>query len=119
MYIFQRVNLRVVNTLNIVYGEDKTIFDHAGLCEQIWRNMGKIYTEISVIEKIESDRINIHNEHYLLENSKAGQPTIFLFAHLGNWEIISRAIQKHDFMLNVVFELLPNRFHRILLSIAR
>lgn len=115
---YPEVNIYVSDTLKIIH-LDTTMLTNSQFLETMWGNMGRVIAELSIVDKIGDDRIVYHNEHYITDTSKPGDPTIFVFIHLGNWELITHAIKKHGFILSAVYESLPNRFQRRLAKTAR
>ncbi len=47
------------------------------------------------------------------------KPVVFLYPHLGNWELLALYIVSLGFKLNILYERVPNRFQRRLLRSAR
>jgi Kdo2-lipid IVA lauroyltransferase/acyltransferase len=92
----------------------------AAMVAHMWQQLGRTIAEMSTLERLfRSADITIENEALLREHARGGRPVIFVFAHLGNWEMLAAAIRRAGFTLNVVYEHLRNRFQRQLAAQAR
>ena len=92
----------------------------AGVIEKMWQHLGRTIAETSVIDRLwDSAGINVVNEAAVLGLLRAKRPIVFVFPHLGNWELMAIAVQRLGATLNVVFEVLRNRFERSLAERSR
>jgi KDO2-lipid IV(A) lauroyltransferase len=54
---------------------------------RLWANVGRVYAEISVLDKIEpGDRVTIAGAEHFDAAMADGRPVIVAYVHLGNWE---------------------------------
>jgi len=59
------------------------------MVRRFWENAGRCYTEFSALSRIwGSDRITIEGVENLDDARASGRPQIWIFPHLGNWEVI-------------------------------
>jgi KDO2-lipid IV(A) lauroyltransferase len=94
--------------------------ERAQIVARMWENLGRTLAETAVIERLwESARITVVNDAAVMERLRTGQPIVFVFPHLGNWELLAIAVQRMGVKLNVVFERLRNRFVRSLAERSR
>lgn len=86
----------------------------------MWEHVGRTIAEIAVIERVwANSRIRVQNVAALRAALQLRRPVVLAFAHLGNWELLAAVAQQHGAKLNVVFELLRNRFERSLAERSR
>lgn len=89
------------------------------LAAQMWQNIGRTLTEMAVLDRFDLQRsLNIINPERLDQLDRS-RPIIFIYPHLGNWELLARYIVSRGHRLNVIYEFLPNRFQRRLVESAR
>lgn len=96
-----------------------SIADRQMIADDMWQNIARSLTEIAVLDKINLD---IHVQEYnldVLQQLDKTRPVVFLFPHLGNWELLAMSVINQGFNLNVMFEKVPNRFVRKLLVTSR
>ncbi len=82
------------------------------MIEHMWKCIGRTIAEMAILDKIVE---NGDMEVVFPENSRKFEiniPTIFLFTHIGNWELHAHHIGSQNCKVNLVYEYLPNRFHR-------
>lgn len=90
------------------------------IVRQMWANVGRAEAEMPVLDRLwDSAQITLVNEANLLDPLRAGRPIVAFFPHLGNWELLANAFQRLGAVLNVVYEILSNRFERRLAANAR
>ena len=89
------------------------------LVDNMWCNIGRTLTEMVVLDSLDlKSHVNVINEE-MLQGIDRTRPVIFLYPHLGNWEILALLIVRLGFKLNILYERLPNRFQRKLLENTR
>lgn len=73
---------------------EKTPGEHAAICRNMWRNLGRIVAEYAHLPRmLERERhrpglyFEIYDEAGALKLSKDGRGAIFAGAHFGNWEV--------------------------------
>ncbi|MGK0298759.1 MAG: KDO2-lipid IV(A) lauroyltransferase [Gammaproteobacteria bacterium] len=85
----------------------------------MWKNIARTLTEMSVLDKFDlvenSEQYNLK----IFDNLDSNHPVVFLFPHLGNWELLAMSVINQGFKLNVIYEAVPNRFQRRLLVKSR
>ncbi len=92
----------------------------AAAVARMWGHVGRLQAETAVIDRMwDSTAIAVHNEESVQRALRSGRPIVFVFAHLGNWELLAIAGQRMGVELNVVYELLPERFELELALRAR
>jgi len=89
------------------------------ISNNMWKNIAQTLTEMSMLEKFNITKDSKLHNPQILNNLSKNQPAIFLFPHLGNWELLAIAVINHGFRLNVIYEHVPNRFQRRLLESSR
>jgi len=91
---------------------EKSTTEIKHMIEHMWEGIGRTFAEMSILDKIgEYGKIEV----IFPEDSRKFEtniPTIFLFTHIGNWELHSHYVVSQNCKMNVVYERLPNRFHR-------
>jgi KDO2-lipid IV(A) lauroyltransferase len=99
---------------------DLTAEERAGAIARMWEHVGRTIAEIAVIERVfDGARITVENGAALRAALQPRRPALLVFAHLGNWELLAAVAQQYGARLNVVFELLRNRFERSLAERSR
>lgn len=59
------------------------------MIKRTWGNYGRVLSEFSVLRRIwRSERTAVEGMDNLIHAKALGRPIIFLFMHLGNWEVI-------------------------------
>jgi KDO2-lipid IV(A) lauroyltransferase len=92
----------------------------AEMLTKMWDHVGRTTAEMAVIDRLwESAELTLNNKPVFLEQVKTRRPMILVFPHLGNWELLAIAAQRFGATLNVVFEVLRNRFERSLAERSR
>ena len=87
---------------------------------RMWGLVGRLQAETAVIDRMWSAaQISVRNEASVLRTLATKRPIVFVFAHLGNWELLAIAAQRLGTVLNVVYEFLPERFELELALRAR
>jgi KDO2-lipid IV(A) lauroyltransferase len=89
------------------------------ILEQMWQNIARSLTEMSVLDRFRLAEHVHENKLDIFHQLKRDKPVIFLFPHLGNWELLAISVINQGFKLNVMFETVPNLFQRKLLSSSR
>jgi KDO2-lipid IV(A) lauroyltransferase len=86
---------------------------------EMWCNIGRTLTEMAVLDRFDiKHHVKVINEE-VLQGIDRNKPVIFLYPHLGNWEVLALLIVSLGFRLNILYESLPNRFQRRLLENTR
>jgi KDO2-lipid IV(A) lauroyltransferase len=79
--------------------------------QAMWENVGRVNAEMPVIDRLwEAAQVTLVHDERLVQALRARRPAIFVFAHLGNWELLAIAAQRAGFALDVIYEILRNRF---------
>jgi Kdo2-lipid IVA lauroyltransferase/acyltransferase len=87
---------------------------------RMWGHVGRVQGEICVIDRMwDSAPITMVNEEAVRCVVAQHRPVVFVFAHLGNWELLAIAAVKLGLTLNVVYEMLPERYELELSMRAR
>ena len=85
-----------------------------------WGHVGRVQGEICTLERMwDAAPIRMVNEEVVRRAVAQRRPVVFVFAHLGNWELLAIAAVKLGLKLNVVYELLPERYELELSMRAR
>jgi Kdo2-lipid IVA lauroyltransferase/acyltransferase len=93
---------------------------YASIYREMWRNVGRVHAEMAVLDRMwEAAAVTVVNARVLREARLAGRPIVFVFSHLGNWEMLAVAAQRQGIALNVVYENLRNRFENRLAEQSR
>jgi len=114
---FPELDGRVKRNLEVIFpGIDAAEKDR--LSRNMWGNIGRALAELSVHDRIPAgNRKNIDEEFV---SGKLGEgPVIFLFVHLGNWELLIADLLRHVPRLHGVYERLPNRYQMRIANNAR
>jgi len=99
---------------------DLSAAQRAAALARMWDYVGRAVAEVAVLERLwESAQVSMVNEASVRDMLRARRPVIFVFPHLGNWELLAVAVQRLGASLSVVFELLGNRFERSLAERSR
>lgn len=91
----------------------------AGIADRLWENIGRTLTEMAVLDRFKPQNYVFTDENHIFDRLDRQRPIIFLFPHLGNWELLARHVTRVGFRLNIIYEYLPNRFQRRLVAHAR
>jgi len=92
----------------------------AGAVARMWGHVGRVQGEICTIDRMwDSAPITMVNEEVVRRAVAQRRPVVFVFAHLGNWELLAVAAVRLGLKLNVVYELLPERYELELSMRAR
>lgn len=89
------------------------------LADNLWENIGRTLTEMAVLDQFDFDRDANTTGLQPLDTLDRSRPVIFLYPHLGNWELLALFMVRLGYRLNVIFEPVPNRFQRRLLETTR
>lgn len=117
-YRFAGLNARVDKNLEELFpgiAEEKK----RRLSRNMWGNIGRTLAELSVNDRIPSANIEITGEQYITRKLGPDIPVLFLFVHLGNWELLLPNLLRYVPSLHVIYERLPNRFQRQISCNAR
>lgn len=86
---------------------------------RLWENIGRTLLEMAVLDRFNFDTdANIINLSTFKTIDRT-RPVIFLYPHLGNWELLARYVVLYGYRMNIIFEPVPNRFQRRLLETTR
>jgi KDO2-lipid IV(A) lauroyltransferase len=92
----------------------------ASIVREMWRNVGRVHAEMAVLDRLwEAATVTLVNARALRNAHLDGRPIVFVFSHLGNWEMLAVAVQREGVALNVVYEELHNRFEKRLAERSR
>ena len=82
------------------------------MVKHTWGNYGRVMTEFSVLRRIwRSDRTEIEGFDHLTHAKSLGQPIIYTFLHLGNWEVLGPALYRlHDEHLIQIYQEIDDRY---------
>jgi KDO2-lipid IV(A) lauroyltransferase len=77
---------------------------------RMWGQIGRVQAETAVMERMwESAAITTQIGDAVLPAVKTGRPIIFVFPHLGNWELLAILAKRLGAAIPVVYEILPDR----------
>jgi KDO2-lipid IV(A) lauroyltransferase len=93
--------------------------DQARIADALWKNIGRTLTEMAVLDRFRPQHYVFTDVNGIFDRLDRQRPVIFLFPHLGNWELIAHHVTRAGFRLNIIYEFLPNRFQRRLVARAR
>lgn len=93
--------------------------DKTRLANTLWENIGRTLTELPMLDKFSQANISFVDRKRIFERLDRTCPVIFLFPHLGNWELLAWFVTRQGFNLNIIYEHLPNRFQRKLVEDSR
>ena len=92
----------------------------APAADRMWGYIGRVQAETPVLDRMwRSAGITVENGESVLGVLRERRPIVFVFLHLGNWELLAIAAQRLGATLNVVYEFLPDRFELELALRAR
>lgn len=115
---FRTAQADVLANLKFLY-PDLTAAEKNELAATLWKNIGRTLTEMAVLDRFNHADIPFRDECGIIERLDRTSPVVFLYPHLGNWELLALAISRLGFHLHVVYERLPNRFQRKLVADSR
>jgi len=95
------------------------IMEKDRLANTLWENIGRTLTEMAMLDRFSQDNIRFIDQDGIFERLDRSRPVIFLFPHLGNWELLAWFVTRQGFRLNIIYEHLPNRFQRKLVADSR
>jgi KDO2-lipid IV(A) lauroyltransferase len=98
---------------------DESVTSIEQLADSLWENIGRTLTEMAVVDQFDFDRNANTAGLQPLDSIDRTRPVIFLYPHLGNWELLARYMVLLGYRLNIIFEPVPNRFQRRLLETSR
>jgi KDO2-lipid IV(A) lauroyltransferase len=77
---------------------------------RMWEQIGRVQAETAVMERMwESAAITVRNGDIVQRAVHSRRPVIFVFPHLGNWELLAIAAQRLGASVPSVYEVLPDR----------
>lgn len=98
---------------------DSNLYERNQLADLMWKNIARTLTEMAALDKFNLKQ-HVHEKHLeIFQKIDKNSPVIFLFPHLGNWELLAQSVINQGIKLNVMFEMVPNRFQRQLLVSSR
>jgi KDO2-lipid IV(A) lauroyltransferase len=116
---FPDLTARAERNLSLIL-PDLTPAARRQIVQQMWANIGRMSAEMPALDRLwDSAQITLVNEQGVLGPLRAGRPIVFVFAHLGHWEVLFSALRRLGVVLNLVYEVLRNRFERRLAASAR
>lgn len=113
----KRSNTVVLPQLALAFPE-KTLDERRALMLAMWDNIGRVFAEYSHLDDIIS-RIEIVGGEHVKNAHDSGRPTIFVSAHIGNWEPISIVLRHLGVSMHVVYRAPNNPWVESLLQRAR
>lgn len=88
--------------------------------DRMWEHIGRVQAEMAVIERMwDSAAITIHNGECVRQAVASGRPILFVFPHMGNWELLALGAQLLGARVPSVYEELPDRFELDLVQRSR
>lgn len=76
----------------------------------MWGQIGRVQAETAVMERMwESAAISVRNGEIMQRAVQSRRPVIFVFPHLGNWELLAILAQRLGATVPSVYEILPDR----------
>lgn len=94
--------------------------EYASIYREMWRNAGRVHAEMAVVGRLwDAAVLTEVNASALRAVKRTGRPILFVFPHLGNWELLAIAARQEGIALNVVYENLRNRFENRLAQRSR
>jgi len=98
---------------------ESNVGERQKMSDRMWQNIARSLTEMAVLDRFNLEKQVIENNLEIFQQIANDKPVIFLFPHLGNWELLAMSVINQGFKLNVMFEKVPNRFVRKLLVSSR
>jgi KDO2-lipid IV(A) lauroyltransferase len=99
---------------------DYTEAECAAAVDRMWGHIGRVQAEMAVIERMwGSASISIRNGECVKRAVASGRPVVFVFPHMGNWELLALVAQHLGARTSSVYEELPHRFQLDLVQRAR
>ncbi len=93
--------------------------EKTSIADRLWGNIGRTLTEMAMLDRFSTHNYVFTDVNHIFDRLDRQRPVIFLFPHLGNWELLARHVTQAGFRLNIIYEYLPNRFQRRLVARAR
>jgi KDO2-lipid IV(A) lauroyltransferase len=94
--------------------------ERARAADRMWEHIGRVQAEMAVIERMwDNAAITIRNGDCVRRAVASGRPILFVFAHLGNWELLAIGAQRLGARVPSVYEELPDRFELDLVQRSR
>ena len=88
--------------------------------QRMWEQIGRVQAETVVIERIwDSGAVTIRNGEIVTRAVQSKRPLIFVFPHLGNWELLAIGAQRLGASVPSVYEILPERHEFELIQRSR
>lgn len=88
-------------------------YSEAQLAEAVvrmWGQIGRVQAETAVMERIwDSGAVTVRNGDIVRSAVQSQRPLIFVFPHLGNWELLAIGAQHLGATIPSVYEILPDR----------
>ena len=110
-YRFSDATLQASSNLQQI-APDKSSSEIELMVANMWKHIGRTLAEMSILDKLGTNtnlEVTFSDE---FQGFEPDIPTIFLFPHLGNWELLAYYVMTENYKLNVIYEHLPNRFQR-------
>jgi len=88
--------------------------------DRMWGHIGRVQAELAVMERMwDSAAITFHNADCVRRAVASGRPILFVFPHMGNWELLALGAQRLGAKVPSVYEELPDRFELDLVQRSR
>jgi KDO2-lipid IV(A) lauroyltransferase len=117
-YRFQEADRRSRENARRIFPQ-KTDLEIARVADTRWEHVGRTLTEMSVLDRIGPEQIAEVTFSREFREFDPTVPTLFLFPHLGNWEVLAYYVMSQNYQLNVIYERLTNRFTRMVARLNR
>lgn len=86
----------------------------------LWQNIGRVYAEFSVLNRIwREGRVKIADESIIARTLAQKRPTIFVFPHLGNWELLFKYFAEQNLPVLIMVKPGRNRFEQKIAGLGR
>jgi Kdo2-lipid IVA lauroyltransferase/acyltransferase len=86
----------------------------------MWGQIGRVQAEMALMDRMwASAAISIRNGDCIRRAVSSGRPILFVFAHLGNWELLALGAQHLGAKVPSVYEELPDRVELDLVQRSR
>ena len=77
---------------------------------KMWGQIGRVQSETVVIDRIwDSGAVTVRDGDIIGRALRSKRPAIFVFPHLGNWELLAILAQRQGAVVPSVYEILPDR----------
>ncbi len=95
-YLLRRERKRSLESLQVAFGFEKSKQELLRIARRNFKNLGKGLIEILNLQYLTSDQIKslilLEGEEYLKEAATAGNGTILVSGHIGNWELLAAGL---------------------------